>query len=75
MITLMFGNNEKRYTKPVNENESPARIFGAAELVFADTGLELNGVRLTKEQAYQPLKELGVDNNSILMYNKKNDNG
>ena len=75
MITLMFGNNEKRYTKPVNENDSPVRIFGAAQLMFADTGIELDGVRLTKEEAHKPLSELGVTANSILMYNKKNDNG
>lgn len=76
MIEIMIGNNEKRLTKMVDENQTPAQAFAATNLYYADSGIELNGMRLSTEEANRrTLAELGACNNDILMYNKKNDNG
>lgn len=76
MIEIMIGNNEKRLTKMVDENQTPAQVFAATNLYYADSGIELNGMRLSTEEANSStLADLGAQNNDILMYNKKNDNG
>lgn len=76
MIEIMIGNNEKRLTKMVDENQTPAQVFAATNLYYADSGIELNGMRLSAEEANRStLADLGARNNDILMYNKKNDNG
>ena len=76
MIEIMIGNNEKRLTKMVDENQTPAQAFAATNLYYADSGIELNGMRLSTEEANRrTLAELGARNNDILMFNKKNDNG
>lgn len=76
MIEIMIGNNEKRLTKMVDENQTPVQVFAATNLYYADSGIELNGMRLSAEEANRStLADLGAQNNDILMYNKKNDNG
>lgn len=76
MMQIMYGNNEKRFTRAVDENKTPVEILAESNLTFAPSGIELNGVRLTTEEANTPLKNLdGATDGSILMYNKKNDNG
>lgn len=76
MITLMIGNNEKRIHKMIDENQTPAQVFAQTNLYYADSGIELNGMRLSSEEANQnTLAQLGAADGDILMYNKKNDNG
>ena len=76
MIEIMIGKQRIETDQDGRrKSDSGAGVCGH-ESVLCGFGIELNGMRLSAEEANRStLADLGAQNNDILMYNKKNDNG